>query len=114
MYLGFTMCLSRHFEDIPDRDLVEDCALEHGISMEELNDCTVNENGALSVDMLKQSFNRSAGAGVTKSCTVRLNGKVRCIRDGGEWKDCDGGSSAIDLVADINAESKKLWQQYVG
>ncbi|KAI7016287.1 hypothetical protein KC355_g4048 [Hortaea werneckii] len=114
IYLGFTMCMARDFEDIPEKQLVQDCALEHGISMEKLNDCTVNEDGALSVDMLKESFNRSATAGVSKSCTVRLNNKIRCIRDGGEWKDCDGGSSAKDLVADINAESKKLWQGYAG
>merc|ERR1712029_755983 len=114
IYLGFTMCMARDFEDIPEKQLVQDCALEHGISMEKLNDCTVNEDGALSVDMLKESFNRSATAGVSKSGTVRLNNKIRCIRDGGEWKDCDGGSSAKDLVADINAESKKLWQGYAG
>ncbi|RMY24132.1 hypothetical protein D0867_01583 [Hortaea werneckii] len=114
IYLGFTMCMARDFEEIPEKQLVQDCALEHGISMEKLNDCTVNEDGALSVDMLKESFNRSATAGVSKSCTVRLNNKIRCIRDGGEWKDCDGGSSAKDLVADINAESKKLWQGYAG
>jgi len=114
IYLGFTMCMARDFEEIPEKQLVQDCALEHGISMEKLNDCTVNEDGALSVDMLKESFNRSETAGVTKSCTVRLNNKIRCIRDGGEWKDCDGGSSAKDLVADINAESKKLWQGYAG
>lgn len=99
--LGFTMCLTRDYQDIPERSLVEDCALEHGISMDKLNKCTVDEDGALSVDMLKASFNRSATAGVTRSCTVRLNDKIRCVRDGGEWKDCAGGHRAEDLVRDV-------------
>jgi len=105
IYLGFTMCLSKEYERIPNRTLVEECALEHGISINRLNDCVVDEDGALSVDKLRESFNRSAAAGVTKSCTVRLNGKVRCIRDGGKWSSCDGGHKPEDLVHDII----KLW-----
>lgn len=101
MYLGFAMCLTKQYKDIPKRSLIEDCALEHGMSMERINSCAVQDDGSLSVDMLKSSFNRSAEAGVTKSCTVRLNGQVRCIRDDGEWKDCEGGSTAQDLVRDI-------------
>lgn len=114
MYLGFTMCLSKDYEDIPKRSLIEDCALEHGISMEKLNACTVDDDGALSVDMLKDSFNRSSTAGVSKSCTVRLNGKVRCVRDGGEWSDCEGGSTAHDLVNDVLEESRRIWKEYAG
>lgn len=105
IYLGFTMCLTRQYADIPKRSLVEDCALEHAISMEKLNACAVQDDGSLSVDMLKKSFNRSAEAGATTSCTVRLNGKERCVRDGGEWQDCDGGSSWQDLVRDVRALS---------
>ncbi|WPH04600.1 Hypothetical protein R9X50_00749200 [Acrodontium crateriforme] len=101
IYLGFTMCLSKAYEDIPRRSLVEDCALEHGMSLERLNHCTMQDDGTMSSDLLKESFNRSSNAGVTKSCTVRLNGKIRCIRDGGEWSDCEGGSSPEDLIWDI-------------
>ena len=112
IYLGFTMCMTRQYEDIAQRDLVEDCALEHGISMEKLNDCINQDNGSLNAEMLQASFNRSADAGVTKSCTVRLNGNVRCIRDGGEWTDCDGGSKAEDLVADILELSATAWTEF--
>jgi len=114
VYLGFTMCLAKEYTEIPGRTLVEDCALEHGISMERLNTCTVDEDGALSVDMLQASFNRSAAAGVTKSCTVRLNDKVRCVRDGGKWSDCEGGSTAHDLVEDIIHEWNMGWEKYAG
>jgi hypothetical protein len=111
IYLGFTMCLMRQYEDIPKQSLVEDCALEHSISMEKLDQCTDKDEGRFGTDMLRASFNRSAAAGVTKSCTVRLNDEVRCIRDGGEWKDCDGGSKAEDLVADILKLSSEAWEE---
>lgn len=40
-------------------------------------------------------------AGVTKSCTVRLDEKVYCIRDDSEWKDCPTGPAVSDLVIAI-------------
>lgn len=109
IYLGFTMCLTRDYQEIPDRSLIEDCALEHGISMHKLNHCTVDQDGYLNAEVLKASFNRSATAGVKKSCTVRLNDQIRCIRDGGEWSDCPGGSSVEDLVRDIQNLDSAGW-----
>ncbi|KAL3427288.1 hypothetical protein PVAG01_00797 [Phlyctema vagabunda] len=40
IYLGFTMCLTRDYQDIPERTLVEDCALEHGMDFASLDECT--------------------------------------------------------------------------
>lgn len=40
----------------------------------------------------------SVQAGVTKSCTVRLNNEIYCIRDGGKWTTCPSGPSVNDLV----------------
>lgn len=98
IYLGFTMCLSRDYHDIPQQSLVEDCALEHGIDAKELNDCAVEDNGGTAIGMLRDSVRRSIDAGVTKSCTVRLNEEIYCIRDDGEWKDCPNGAGVNDLV----------------
>jgi len=39
---------------------------------------------------------------VNKSCTVILGDDVFAIRDGGEWKDAKNGSTAHDLVKEIN------------
>ncbi|KAF2083516.1 gamma interferon inducible lysosomal thiol reductase [Saccharata proteae CBS 121410] len=103
IYLGFTMCMTKHYADIPDRELVSDCALEHGIDFARLNDCVSRDDGAYALDLLRSSFERSANVGATKSCTVRLDGKVRCIRDGGEWKECDEGSSPEELIRDVDA-----------
>lgn len=64
-----------------------------------LNACASNDTEGW--QYLKQSVQRSNDAGVVYSCTVRLQDKIRCIRDGGEWKDCSGGSGVADLVADV-------------
>ncbi|PVI02507.1 hypothetical protein DM02DRAFT_612902 [Periconia macrospinosa] len=105
-YLGFTMCLERNYHLIPQQDFLEECALEHGMSFEKLNDCMSKDDGAYGMGMLRDSVTRSANLGVTTSCTVRLDGKTRCVRDGGEWSHCDDGSEPEDLVNDI----KKLYK----
>ncbi|KAH8678738.1 hypothetical protein BGZ60DRAFT_360800, partial [Tricladium varicosporioides] len=97
-YLGFTMCLTKDYKDIPQRSLVEDCSLEHGIDFAKLNECAVKDNGGHGVSMLRESVRRSKDAGVTKSCTVRLDEKIYCIRDSRQWKDCPSGSGVNDLI----------------
>ncbi|KAL8949964.1 MAG: hypothetical protein Q9222_003975 [Ikaeria aurantiellina] len=84
---------------IPARDLVEPCALEHGIPFEKLNDCISEEGKGL--DLLSESIGRSQAAGVKRSCTVRVQNKTWCVRDGGEWKDCPGGSDVKSLVNEV-------------
>lgn len=101
LYLGFAMCMSREYAEIPSQELVQECALEHGIAFEKLNRCAVRENGELSVGMLRESFERSAEADVTRSCTVRVGGEEWCVRDGGEWKGCKNGTTAEDLVKSV-------------
>lgn len=99
IYLGFANCMTMKYSLIPQKELIQDCALEHGVDFDKLNDCASDEG--LGVDLLRNSVARSANANVTKSCTVRINGNIRCIRDGGLWKDCDGGSTPEDLIRDI-------------
>jgi hypothetical protein len=97
--LGFSTCLIMSYHRIPDRELVESCALEHGIEFEKINACVSEEGKGLG--LLKDSVERSMQAGVKKSCTVRVGGKMWCIRDGGEWKDCDGGHEVGNLVKEV-------------
>lgn len=60
IYLGFTMCLMKNYQDIPKRGLIEDCALEHAIDFEELSDCANQDDGGYGVDMLRKSVARSS------------------------------------------------------
>lgn len=59
-YLGFTMCLTRDYERIPQRSLIEDCALEHAIDFNSLNDCATKDDGALGIGMLRESVQRTS------------------------------------------------------
>jgi hypothetical protein len=58
IYLGFAMCLSREYQDIPDESLVKSCALEHGVDFGELNECS-SRNDGFSLEMLRDSVRRS-------------------------------------------------------
>jgi hypothetical protein len=81
--------------------------LEHGIDFDKLTACAEEDNGGLGIGMLRDSVRRSREAGVTKSCTVRLNEEIYCVRDGRMWKECPNGSGVNDLVIAV----EKLYQQ---
>lgn len=98
-WLGFSNCLISSYEQIPDKGLAQQCALEFGIDFGMLNACMSEEGTGL--NLLESSMQRSDQAGVTKSCTVRVDGEIWCIRDGGQWKDCPGRHSVSDLVEEI-------------
>lgn len=62
-YLGFTMCLTRDYKEIPQRSLIEDCALEHAINFDALNECATKDDGAYGIGMLRGSVRRSSNVG---------------------------------------------------
>lgn len=99
--LGFVMCLTRDYESIPQRPLIEACALEHAIDFQALNECATKDDGAYGISLLRNSIQRTSDAGVTKSCTIRLNNEIYCIRDNEEWSDCPNGPGVNDLVIAI-------------
>ncbi len=107
IFVGFTMCLMRDYERIPDRDLVEDCALEHAVDVAKLDECATRDDGQYAMNMLLDSVRHTTEVGVTKSCTLRLDDKVYCIRDGGEWTDCPSGPGVHDLIVTV----EKLYRQ---
>lgn len=66
------MCLTETYPDIPQRYLVEGCALEHGIDFGALNTCASDDDGALGMGMLRDSVNRSSS--VSFLCKVLIVG----------------------------------------
>lgn len=102
--LGFSTCMIMKYHEIPGAALVKECAMEHGVDFDKLNDCVSEEGKGL--DLLEASIRRSEAAGVKKSCTVRVGDEKWCVRDGGEWKDCEGGHQVDDLVGEI----EKRWK----
>ncbi|KAM3439004.1 hypothetical protein NHJ13734_003939 [Beauveria thailandica] len=57
--LGFVMCLTKDYQHIPERSLVEDCALEHAIDIKKLNECATLDDGAHGIDLLRTSAQHS-------------------------------------------------------
>ncbi|KAL9104056.1 MAG: hypothetical protein Q9163_000953 [Psora crenata] len=102
--LGFSTCLILSYKQIPSRELVEQCALEHGIPFDDLNACVSEEGKGL--DLLEASMKRSQKAGVENSCTVRVAGEKWCRRDGAEWEDCPDGHMVKDLVRAVEEQRK--------
>ena len=100
LYLGFANCMISDYPHIPARSLVESCALEHGLDFNKINAC-ISDEDLHGINLLRKSAERSREMNVTISCTVRLDGKVRCVRDGGVWENCEGGSEVKDLVRDV-------------
>lgn len=58
--LGFIMCLTRDYQHIPARSLVEDCALEHAVDFDALNECATRDDGAHGMTLLRHSVERTA------------------------------------------------------
>lgn len=119
--LGFANCLINDYTRIPERGFVHQCALEHAIDFEALNDCASQQNDdpndggrgkapPSGLALLRDSALRSERLGAKISCTVRLDESVWCIRDGGEWKDCaqNGEGRKPQVLAD---EVQRLWKE---
>jgi hypothetical protein len=75
IYLGFVMCLTRDYEDIPKEELVQDCALEHGIDFDKLNACSSSDDG-FGIGMLRNSVTRSKEVRIFMSSALFLLYKV--------------------------------------
>lgn len=65
--LGFIMCLTRDYKHIPERTLVEDCALEHAIDIQALNECATKEDGEYGMRLLRDSVRRTASVRFPRS-----------------------------------------------
>ncbi|KAL2003214.1 hypothetical protein VTN02DRAFT_4621 [Thermoascus thermophilus] len=122
-WLGFANCLISSYERIPERTFVQSCALEHGIDFDALNKCASQQEDyddgsdggdkdtpLSGIALLRKSAVRSQRLGVTTSCTVRLDEKVWCVRDGGVWQDCarNGEGRKASVLAE---EVERLYRE---
>ncbi|PFH52714.1 hypothetical protein AMATHDRAFT_139174 [Amanita thiersii Skay4041] len=63
--------------------------------------------GKEGIRLLQQSVILTKEAGISKSCTIVINGKKVCVHDG-TWKDCENGYSVSDFVRQINEAYDQL------
>jgi hypothetical protein len=59
LYLGFSNCLINDYQEIPNKSLIEDCALEHGLDFDTLNQCMSKDTGAYGMGLLRDSVQHS-------------------------------------------------------
>jgi hypothetical protein len=74
-------------------------AEKQGKTYGQIADCLIDGTG---VKLHAKSAARTSSLGITTSCTIYIDNKARCVRDGNEWKNCPGGSSIEDFVKTIN------------
>ncbi|KAH8552953.1 hypothetical protein BGW37DRAFT_487838 [Umbelopsis sp. PMI_123] len=97
-WFSFIQCLNEDLPYIGTDKLGASCAKKQGKSYDIVKDCL--EDGT-AIKLHAKSVERTGSMGVSTSCTVYIDQKRRCIHDGGEWRDCPGGSSVNDFVKSI-------------
>lgn len=102
--LGFANCMINDYHNIPRRELVESCAMEHALDFQKINGCISDEGKGQG--LLRRSVERSAAAKIQTSCTIRLQGKTWCVTDG--KKDCNDGANLDGLIKGINSTFERL------
>jgi len=99
-YWDFTMCLFSDYSRVCEKEFVQHCAAKAkaGWGFDELNRCASDLGPRGGAQLLRESVERTKETGVRASCTVRVAGSTVCVRDGGQWKQCERGSRPEDLV----------------
>jgi len=69
-----------------------------GAPRTDIDDCISGPEGPA---LMRSSAAAVAARSVVNSCTVAIDGRQRCIRDGGQWRDCPGGSADDDFVESL-------------
>ncbi|KAG1755701.1 hypothetical protein EDB19DRAFT_1625282 [Suillus lakei] len=97
-------------DDIGTPETALNCAKAAGIDWEngEAGQCAGKDGrGTEGIQLLQQSANDSIAAGIQTSCTIIINGRQVCIRDG-TWYNCEGGHLPADFIRQINEEYDRL------
>ena len=96
-FWSFVQCQNANLLAIGEPSLAEKCIGQLGDSIppetgDRVRGCY---NGREGKDRLRESVENSWTEGVTKSCTIWIDDRPRCIHDGGVWYDCPGGGSDV-------------------
>jgi hypothetical protein len=109
----FVQCINQQDRSVVGKqEVAKACASEVGLEWEwsGMSACSRSIEGQR---MLFESVKATKALNVTKSCTIIINNKIRCVRDG-EWKECEHGHSVSDFVNQIRREYEKLNDLAIG
>jgi hypothetical protein len=103
-YWGFIQCQDEDVNLIGTTSLAEKClgrvltGSSPGSVAHKVRACFNSKEGER---LLQESALFTKQKGIQKSCTMWLNGKPRCVHDGGIWYDCPGGPEVQDFIDSI-------------
>ncbi|KAJ3100942.1 hypothetical protein HDU97_001826 [Phlyctochytrium planicorne] len=131
-WFRFVLCQDKNFMAIPSVEQAKECAAEAGINLSLAHDCIHGDEGK---ELLKASIGVTNSKSVryalisfekdfaykslrSKSCSIFIANKQRCIRDGMRWYNCSEGYTVQNFVDSICNEyrllpSKSKWS-FVG
>jgi len=63
--------------------------------------------GPVGAALLRESVRWSQHLGIKNSCSILINGKIICVKDG-VWKQCEGGHEVSDFVRQVETTFEEL------
>ncbi|RUS17327.1 hypothetical protein BC937DRAFT_90117 [Endogone sp. FLAS-F59071] len=96
-WFSFITCLNQNYQRIGSDGYAERCARKLKKDYTPVEECVHSGDGAA---LLKASILQTQSKGISTSCTIFIDNKLRCVHDQ-DWKDCDGGHEIDDFVRDI-------------
>lgn len=86
---------------VNDVQHLQKCMTDAGIGADVQADVLKCIDGTLGATLQVASAKQVKDNAVRKSCTVFVDGVKRCIRDGGRFYDCPGGSETQDFITSM-------------
>jgi len=94
-WMDFAICQSSTQGSIPHN--AKDCAKQLQLDYDVIDHCAT---GPLGRQLFSESIAKRKASGATKSCTLQLDDRTWCVRDG-VFKSCNEGNTAADLTKAI-------------
>lgn len=102
-FLAALICHGAAGGDVTDAKRLQRCMADAGIGADAQAKALQCVSGTQGAALAAESAKDVEANGVKKSCTVFIDGAKKCIRDGGRWYDCEGGSEAHSFIKQICA-----------
>ena len=93
----FIQCqLNKGRSNIGKLEVAEECADSTGLGWSRISSCATSDEGER---LLKENIRVTKEMGIQKSCTMMINAKVVCIKDG-TWQNCTVCMFSLFLLSD--------------
>lgn len=86
-WFDFLQCQNKQFWMIPATQLVDQCGKPRSMITSDILKCMSDGTGA---SLFESSWKFTQAQSITTSCTIQLQGRTLCVRDGSQWHGCGG------------------------